>query len=861
MVAASGVTIPGCGGFLMALIDRLLQRMRIVTKVLFFLVPLIVLIAGIGLFGYFTAGTLNGQMTLTRQTIDTLSSFQQLRSSLTAFTDLPTAATRDRLIASISDQEKGAATLDAMLIDPAQKQQIAVVRELGAKMQGGADALWAVSQERVNTEKAIDDAVTQLFKESQTARKQLDVLQDQANGKEAFVRALLLDASVYKNLAQRIAKLRKATAQAAAPADITGALASLLPPLVKEVGGSAAIASDKAQSQLAALKPVLDKLAAIAKDSANLTLDSYAAVDQELQGFEEKFGKLAAGNADTAIERFVGMDASISTLRSMVAIVNTAFKSIDDLRLHLSELNRRVDAEARDAVLADLKALRESAAQLVPLSGKNAALQDLAKKIEPSLASIEKDSSLLISIADRWRADKEAATVLVADASHTLEQFVSTAQESGKEISQRSATMSLAAMIAGTVLAIIGGLMLIETLRAPLKRITQTMMRLADGDLNISIGDGKRGDEIGDMIRSVTVFRDQALEKTRLEELAEANRARDELEQARRAAEQARIEAEQSEALNALSDMLGKLANGNLAAEMSEDLAADYVAMARTYNHAIDALRLTLAEVRNSTYEIAEGSTNLSGAADDLARRTEQQAAALEESSRVLGELTDSVRTTAENARQTSLSVAEAHRQAEHSAAVVAKAVDAMGAINRSSEKVTSIIGVIDEIAFQTNLLALNAGVEAARAGEAGRGFAVVAQEVRELAQRCAKAAREIKDLISNSASQVGAGVTLVEETGHALSAIMEHFTSINGLVQVISSATTTQYKGIDEVNNAVRDVEHITQHNAAMVEENTAEIHRLRQQVELLNERISHFQTVAADGRRAASPLMSLAS
>ncbi len=671
----------GEGHHFMSLIDRLLQRMRIVTKVLCFVVPLVILIAGIGLFGYFTAGTLNGQMTLTRQTIDTLSSFQQLRSSLTAFTDLPTTATRDRLIAGISDQQKAAVTLDAMLSDLAQKQQISAVRDLGGKMQGGADALWAVAQERENTEQAIDNAVAQLFKESQSARKQLDVLQDQANGKEAFVRALLLDASAYKDLAERISKLRKATAAAADPQKLAAAIGSLMPPLVKEVGEGEALASDKAKGQIASLKPVLDKLAAMAKDSS-LSLEGYAPVDQDLQRFEEQFAKLASGNAETAIERFTGMDASISTLRSMAMIVNAAFKSIDNLRLHLSELNRRVDAEARNAALTDLRALRESAAKLVPLSGKNPALQDLAKKIEPSLAAIEKDTALLISIADRWRAEKGAATELVAAASHTLEQFVSTAQESGKEISQRSATMSLSAMIAGTVLAIIGGLMLIETLRGPLKRITQTMTRLAAGDLNVPIGDGKRGDEIGDMIRSVTVFRDQALEKTRLEEVAEANRARDEQEQARRAAEQARIEAEQSEALDALSDMLGKLADGNLAAVMSEELAADYVAMAKTYNQAIDALRRTLAEVRNTTYEIAEGSTNLSGAADDLARRTEQQAAALEDSSRVLGELTASVRTTAENAHQTSVSVAEAHRQAEHSAAVVAKAVEAMDAIN-----------------------------------------------------------------------------------------------------------------------------------------------------------------------------------
>jgi methyl-accepting chemotaxis protein len=346
------------------------------------------------------------------------------------------------------------------------------------------------------------------------------------------------------------------------------------------------------------------------------------------------------------------------------------------------------------------------------------------------------------------------------------------------------------------------------------------------------------------MVRSVTVFRDAARENVRLEQEAATARELSSVEDQRRTAERARIAAEQRQALNALNEVLGKLADGDLERTMDENLPADFIEMAHTYNQAVEALRATLADVRSTAEEIDGGTGNLAASADDLARRTEQQAAALEQSSRALRHLSEIVRATAERATQTSTSVNETEEFAVRSGDVVARAVGAMGEISRSSEKIATIIGVIDEIAFQTNLLALNAGVEAARAGEAGRGFAVVAQEVRELAQRCASAAREIKGLISTSATQVNNGVHLVEETGEALSKIIAHVSDVRKLVAEISAATSEQSTGIGEVTRAVQEVELITQRNAAMVEENNAEIHGLRRRVETLSEKIERFKT-----------------
>ena len=334
----------------------------------------------------------------------------------------------------------------------------------------------------------------------------------------------------------------------------------------------------------------------------------------------------------------------------------------------------------------------------------------------------------------------------------------------------------------------------------------------------------------------------------------------DVLAEERRVAEEARHKAEEDQklALAALGACLQRLAHGDLASRMTTELPENFKTMAADYNAAIEALSNTMAEARASADQIGHGADSIASGADQLSQRTEQQAASLEQSSAALHELTESVRLTADSAGKASSAVANAKAEADESGKVVGEAVTAMDAIEKSSSEIAKIIGVIDEIAFQTNLLALNAGVEAARAGEAGRGFAVVAQEVRELAQRCAGAAKEIKGLIEVSTGQVKNGVALVDTTGSSLGRIIARITEINELVGAIASAAREQSTGLMEVNSAVTQMDEITQRNAAMVEETTAETHTLRGEARKLGSQMARFKLAECErgGRGDTMPL-----
>ncbi|MFN3626078.1 MAG: methyl-accepting chemotaxis protein [Hyphomicrobium sp.] len=315
------------------------------------------------------------------------------------------------------------------------------------------------------------------------------------------------------------------------------------------------------------------------------------------------------------------------------------------------------------------------------------------------------------------------------------------------------------------------------------------------------------------------------------------------------AAEEARIKAEaeaQAKEREIVASSLGKalahMARKDLTFRLNQDMPEAYRQLQHDFNEALDQLQSALKSVRESTHGITTGTQEIATSAEELSRRTEQQAASLEETAATLDEITTTVNKTAESAKSARQAVSAAKTDAEQGGDVVRRAVDAVSRIEKSSEQISQIIGVIDEIAFQTNLLALNAGVEAARAGEAGRGFAVVASEVRALAQRSAGAAKEIKSLISTSTSEVSDGVRLVGETGEALARIVGKVAEINNVVADIASGANEQAMGLKQINGVINDMDQATQRNAAMAEEATAASQSLARESELLKELVEQF-------------------
>ncbi|WP_052223191.1 methyl-accepting chemotaxis protein [Novosphingobium malaysiense] len=384
-----------------------------------------------------------------------------------------------------------------------------------------------------------------------------------------------------------------------------------------------------------------------------------------------------------------------------------------------------------------------------------------------------------------------------------------------------AAYLSFAAIVAVIVIGAVqaGSSFIRRRIVDPLDETSRTIDSLAAGNFQVTVRGLDRKDEFGATARAMDVFRNAGLAR----------------EKARK---------EQEQVVEVLSVGLDKLASKDLEFRIDEEFAEGYDALRRNYNAALDAFAKAMGSVRVGTSSVMNSISEIRAASDDLALRNQQQAASLEETAAAMRQVTVRVNESAASTSVAQETITQAQQHASEGGDVVRHAIDAMAAIENSAREIASIIDMIDGIAFQTNLLALNAGVEAARAGDAGKGFAVVANEVRELAQRSADAAQDIKDLITKSADQVSTGVALVGQTGEKFGDIVGRVDNLHGLITTMAESARAQAGDLQQVGNAVNDMDRMTQQNAAMVEQTTAATRSLEAEAAALTKMMATFRT-----------------
>ncbi|MBT9371892.1 HAMP domain-containing methyl-accepting chemotaxis protein [Rhizobium sp. CSW-27] len=837
------------------LVDRLLARFKIQTKVIAFIVPFVLSISAVGLSGLYASRLLQVRMDMSNSVLQSLSGFKQVYAGMTEFLQHTSEETRSVLVRQLGEQSALLKQVAAAADDADGRAEIGAAIQGAETIGGQIDALWALYKDEVALRNGIDEDLGIIVKQQADLLNYATVKRENLSADEGKAKELLRDAERLTRGANLISRLvadfnGQATAQQ--KMDVVTPQLGQLKTTMAEV--NAALPAD----QKVVADQLADSLGQITKQAEiNVVNDAtIGAVERAVNLMRPAAIRLqgaATLKARQATEAFGQLDAPIAAATRFVTVTRQISDAVRTVELKVARYTVAPDATLLDDLLGALMSLDVSTGAMQADQTVPEEIRKRADAILPRIVGMEDKAEALLDLSrkriDAFRSAEREINAIWG----SLTQFASHQRDAAGIERDKANQISVSAMLLGILVAIFAGIGLIFTFKGPILQIAATMRRLAAGDLSTAIEGAARRDELGDMARALGIFKENAEAKLRVEAMSEQERAQAEAERRRNEAEKQEIDRQIEFAVTALAMGLERLAEGDVSATIDTPFVGRLEQLRSDFNRSLTRLQDTIAMIKSNVVAIQGNVRQMSQSTDDLSRRTETQAASLEETAAAVNEVTANVRAAADKAREANVVVGETRRSADDSLVVVGEAVSAMQRIEVASQKIAQITEVIDAIAFQTNLLALNAGVEAARAGEAGKGFAVVAQEVRELAQRSASAAKEIKGLINASTEEVSSGSHLVQRTGDALAAIGRQISSLSAHVEGIASASRDQSSALQEVNGAVSQMDQLTQQNAAMVEETSAASRQLAEEADQLVMLLEQFRVERSDGYRGA--------
>jgi methyl-accepting chemotaxis protein len=835
-------------------IDRILSRFRIQTKVLIFILPFVVSITAVGVTGLYASGLLQGRMEISNSVLQSLSGFRDVGATMKEFLESATAEKRDTLQQLLTAQRD---TLQTTLDQLPANAEGRPVLESAAKSVDGIVArigdLWALHEKEATLEKQIRTSLNVVTASQMMLVEESTKMQKQMRNDESAAKSMLREADRITTSAKYLTDTSNAFMKGKTPEEKFAVVKDSLGELRKRwrILSTALPEGNKAVAK--SIGSAIDELDALVKAN-DLSSDGIQKMSSKVSSFRQSsvyLGVAAAAKMKAATQKFSELDAPLVKAEGILTDSRKVVTSGYSIQIELARFLEDPTETNRKRLYGEFEIVRKDVVMLQGSAGDQPFFQEVTTKFLPAIDAMDKDSTDLVKASDERHTQFKAAAAEIDTIWQQLTSFAELQKQSAGKERESANGISIGATVLGIVIAVFAGIGLVMTFKGPIGQITAAMRRLADGKLDTAINGENRIDEIGEMARALGIFKQNAVAKIEIEQQSESQRAAAEAERRRNDEEKIDIDRQIDFAVNSLAAGLGRLSRGDISQMIETPFFGKLETLRNDFNGSLLKLQDTLAQIRNNAQMIQQNSNELSDSADELSKRTEQQAASLEQTAAAVEEITVTVKSSAERAQEANQIVAETKGAADASSKVVSNAIQAMTRIEDASSKIVQIIDVIDEIAFQTNLLALNAGIEAARAGEAGKGFAVVAQEVRELAQRSASAAKEIKDLIDKSTTEVTSGSRLVQETGEVLSDISKKILTVSERVEMIAMASRDQSTGLAEVNASVNSMDHMTQKNAAMVEETNAATRQLAQEADALMALVDQFKLSASDTAR----------